>query len=233
MSKSWPMGLYGKADIEHQIGLVTKVFLCKNVSWILFVYLAFLAFFGFSLVTMGNWDGAGVLQLILGLTTALFLFLAWRYRRKRKYFALCEEGCAYSEALSLPATVLPWRDVTHIKIDEDASLKTEKNHFLGMELSSTLHHVQNRFVEIQSNSGSIRFKLSEFGKPKKLLDAILDATSDKAIELDHDRKESKELLAAKDAGKEADFGKRKLTALGVVVVVIIIILKILFFVLKR
>ncbi len=231
MRKTWPGGIAGN-DIELRIGTLQSLFLTKNDEWIAALFLSFLPLFigipvFYCWLTFPGWQPFWWVWLLAFIASFSLWGLVWWYRQRRKYFALCADGCAYGASHSAVPAVIPWSEMKTIQLEEEATLRKEENAVFGITLSMSMHEITRRSLRILSASENISFKLNEFPESKQLLEAIVEATIDKDISLDHARLETPELTEAIQSGHASNFGKKKMTAVGIVLAVIFITIKII------
>ena len=232
MITTWPAAIRSRSEIELRIGLLRHLFISKSSDWLVASILACLPlplaglvfFFCFTSPNPGlSWIG-GVVALVI--SAALFGLAVW-YRGRRKFFCLCDNGCAFGDTLAGIPQILPWLEVQTIQIEEDAYLKVEDHSVFGFKVSSTMEEASRRWMHIKSGHDAIRFKLGEFPKPQDIVEQVLEHSKDKEIALDHARVESPELAEVKSgqaSGK--NLGKTTYYAGGVIVIIIFIVLRI-------
>lgn len=231
MRKTWP-GSIASIDIELRIGALQALFFTRNDDWIAALFLSFLPLFvGIPVFAcwlfIAGWQPYWWVWLLAFSTTFLLWYLVWWYRHRRKYFAICHDGCAYGNSQAAVPVIILWNDMISIQLDEDATLRKEENAVFGITLSTSMHEITRRSLNIHGSSQSISFKLSEFPESKLLLDAIVDASTVKNIHLEHARHETPELTEAIQSGQASNFGIKQKTAVGIVLAVLFIAIKII------
>jgi hypothetical protein len=230
MFRSWTGSMNGN-DIELRVGTLRSLFLSNGSNAKAAIILACVTLMAAAILFVVWLIDPASSHLIVAWGPALIFSgivwaVWWYYRNARSYFAICTEGCAYGSSMQAAPVTIPWNELHDIRLSEEASLKTEESTFLGLKMATTLSEVNHRTLHLQGKSDQISFKLNAFPRAKQLLDALVESTSDKNINLDHAKAESEELVAAKQAGQEQDFGKRQMTVIGIVLVVIFIVLRV-------
>lgn len=231
MRKTWPGSITSSNDIELRVGSLQALFLSKNDEWIVALILSILPLFlavpvFYAWIMFQDWKPWWWVWLTSFTVSCILWGLVWWYRRQRKYFAICTEGCAYGASQVATPVSIPWNEVKTIQLEEEASLSTEEHAYFGITTSKTMKQITRRSLRVRGNVDEIVFKLNEFPEASLLLDTLVEQTSDKSVELDHSRQESPELVAAKLAGQEGNFGKTKVTVFGIVLIVLFIVIKI-------
>jgi hypothetical protein len=231
MRKTWPGSITNSNDIELRVGSLQALFLTRNDEWLIALFLSFIPFIPavpvfYAWLMFQDWKSLWWVWLAAFSVSCFLWGLVWWYRRQRKFFAICTEGCAFAASQIATPVTIPWNEVKTIQLEEDASLSTEEHAYFGITTSKTMKQITRRSLRVRGNSDEIVFKLNEFPEASQLLDSLIEQTSDKSIELDHSRQESPELVAAKQAGHEDNFGKTKMTAFGIVLVILFIVIKV-------
>lgn len=231
MRKTWPGSITNSNDIELRIGTLQALFFSKSDEWIIAFILSILPLFlavpvFYAWLKFPDWKPWWWVWLVAFSVSCFLWGLVWWYRRQRKFFAICTEGCAYGASQIATPVSIPWSDVITIQLEEDASLSTEEHAYFGITTSTTMKQITRRSLRVRGNVDEIVFKLNDFPEATQILDTLVEQTSDKSIDLDHSRQESPELVAARQAGHEDNFGKTKVTTFGIVLIVLFIVIKI-------
>jgi hypothetical protein len=162
----------------------------------------------------------------LAISLALVGLSRW-YLNRRKYFCICEHGCAYGSSLDAIPKIFPWTEVQEILMEEDAYLKVEEHAVWGVTMSKTMEEAMRQWMHIKSGHDAVRFKLSEFPNQQLIVEEMLECTKDREIHLDHARVESPELVQAKATqADELVLGKKKYYVGGVILFIIFMIIKV-------
>src|SRR5260221_1805442 len=123
MIPTWPAAIRSSSEIELRIGLLRNLFISKSSDWLVAGILAcvplpvagLVFFFCFTSPNPGLlWIGGVV---ALAISAALFGLAVW-YRGRRKFFSLCDNGCAFGGTLASIPQILPWSEVQTIQIEE-------------------------------------------------------------------------------------------------------------------
>lgn len=233
MLTAWPGSITSSPDIELRIGLLRSLFVTKNFESTIAFILGLLPL-GVSVLAFVYWvNQPGPSEAWIMCAVAFFVSLAlfalvWWYRSKRKFFCLCENGCAFGSSLGSVPQIFAWSEVQEIKLEEDAYLKVEENNVWGFKISESLQEVTRQWLSIKSSNETIRFKLKEFAEYQSIVEQVMEHSKDKEINLEHARVESPELQMAKaDAGSQLGKGKTVYYAVGVAVFIIILVLKVI------
>lgn len=214
-----------------QIGLLRHVFISRGIEWLVCLSLALLPLTVaviLSVYCLNNAD-AGIawfiLLISLGITGALWGLARW-YLLQRKFFCICENGCAFGKKLRGQPNIMPWTEIEEIKLEEDAYLHEEENTFWGLKVSSTVEEKSRQWLAIRTKAELVRFNLKDFPEHDKLMDQLLEHSRDVSVNLAHERIESPELQAAKASGKQFGYKKTVFYAIGIVIMVLFIVLRI-------
>jgi hypothetical protein len=232
MYTTWPKGISGSTEIELRIGLLRYLFIAKNQEWLIVLFLAMMPLavavlvfiYCFTAFNPGNTWIVGAIALAI--TLGLIGLSRW-YLTRRKYFCICENGCAYGATLDATPVILPWPEVEEIRLEEDAYLKVEEHAVLGMPMSKMMEEGLRNWLHIRSAGDPIRFKLSEFPRHEEIVEQVLEQSKDKEIALEHARIESPELVQAKASQSgNGDMGKKQYYIGGVILFIIVLVIKI-------
>lgn len=233
MLTAWPGSINSSTDIELRIGLLRSLFVTKNFEATIAFILGLLplAVSVLAFVYWFNQPGPSDAWIMgaVALIVSLSLFaLTWWYRSRRKFFCICENGCAFGSSLGANPMVFAWNEVKEIKLEEDAYLKVEENNVWGFKVSESLQEVTRQWLSISASNETMRFKLKEFADYQTIVEQVMEHSKDKEINLEHARVESPELQMAKaESGSQLGKGKTVYYAVGIAIFIIIMVLKVI------
>ncbi|HMO36281.1 MAG TPA: hypothetical protein PKA06_09570, partial [Gemmatales bacterium] len=127
----------------------------------------------------------------------------------------------------------PWTDVKTIRLVENASLHTGEHAVMGLKLSTMKQEVTKHLLCFETQGEEVQVPLKDFPQYQALLDALVEQTQEQKFGLEYERQETDDLQAAKAAGEDQYFGKKRMTVAGIVLVVLFITIKILSVFLKK